>query len=52
MGVKRLGRDTNYSPPSSVQTQEFMEQYISPLYTFLFRCLINHWENLPKPVNE
>jgi len=44
IGVRWLGRDSNYSPPSSVQAQEFVEQYISPLYTFLFRCLIKHGE--------
>jgi len=52
MGVKRLGCDTNYSPPSSVQAQEFVEQYISPFYTFLFWCLTKHGENVPKPVSE
>jgi hypothetical protein len=43
--VKRLGRETDHSRPSSVQVKECVELYLHSQYAFMAWCLVKHREN-------
>jgi hypothetical protein len=44
-GVKRPGRETDYSLSSSAEVKEYMELYIRPQYVFMVWCLVKHRDN-------
>jgi hypothetical protein len=40
LGVKRLGREADYSPPSSAEVKEWVELYLHPHYAFMAWCSV------------
>jgi hypothetical protein len=49
LGVKRQGRETDHSPPTSAEIKKAWIYTATPPYAFMALCLINkHRENLPE----
>jgi hypothetical protein len=42
LGVKRPGRGTDHSPPSSAEVKNASSYTSTPLYVFMAWCLVNH----------
>jgi hypothetical protein len=42
LGLKRLGREADHSPPSSAEVKECVELYVHPQYVFMAWCLVKH----------
>jgi hypothetical protein len=45
LGVKRPGRETNHSPPSSVEVKNARSYTSTSLYIFIAWCLVKHRDN-------
>jgi hypothetical protein len=45
LGVKRLGREADHSPPYSAEVKECVELYLHPHYAFMAWCLVKHKDN-------
>jgi hypothetical protein len=49
-GIKWPGRETDHSPPSSIEVEKACSYTSTPQYVLLAWCLVTHRENLPLPL--
>jgi hypothetical protein len=45
LGVKRLGREADHSPPSSADVKNAWSYTFTPQYVFMAWCLVKHRDN-------
>jgi hypothetical protein len=43
--IKRPGRETDHSPPSSAEVKNEWSYTSTPQYVFMAWCLVKHWDN-------